>query len=200
MLAAAKADGLPLSPADLSLGGAELLAMGARPGPEVGETLEDLLAAIWEGKAENSAESLRPLAEKLLRCRFDSCGAVTFRETAAGTEALMIYHRKGWGFPKGHIRPGETEEACARREVLEETGITIRPDAGFRRETVSERLGDKRKVIFLLGRYEGGEARPQPGETRAAAWFPAEEAAALVYYPGDREIYLAALEYYTNHR
>ena len=200
LLAAAKADGLPLSPADLSLGGAELLAMGARPGPEVGETLEDLLAAIWEGKAENSAESLRPLAEKLLRCRIDSCGAVTFRETAAGTESLMIYHRNGWGFPKGHIRPGETEEACARREVLEETGITIRPDAGFRRETVSERLGDKRKVIFLLGRYEGGEARPQPGETRAAAWFPAEEAAELVYYPGDREIYLAALEYYTNHR
>jgi len=195
-----EAAGLPLHPGELPIGGAELIAMGGKPGPELGEMLEALLAAVWDGRADNTSESLRPLAKKLLRCRIDSCGAVTFRETAAGTEALMIYHRKGWGFPKGHIRPGETEEACAAREVREETGISIRPDSGFRRETVSERQGDKRKVIFLLGRYEEGEARPQPGETRAAAWFPAEEAAELVYYPGDRDIYRAALEYYKEHR
>ena len=196
----AEAAGLPLHPGELPIGGAELIAMGGKPGPELGEMLEALLAAVWDGRADNTSESLRPLAKKLLRCRIDSCGAVTFRETAAGTEALMIYHRKGWGFPKGHIRPGETEEACAVREVREETGISIRPDSGFRRETISERQGDKRKVIFLLGRYEEGEARPQPGETRAAAWFPAEAAAELVYYPGDRDIYRAALEYYKEHR
>ena len=191
---------LPLQARELPLSGSALLAMGAGPGPQLGETLEALLSAVWEGKAENTAESLRPLAEKLLRRRIDSCGAMTFRETASGTETLMIFHRKGWGFPKGHIQPGETEEACAGREVLEETGIRIRPDSGFRRETVSERQGDQRKVIFLLGRYESGEARPQPGETGAAAWFPAEEAAELVYYPGDREIYRAALEYYRGQR
>ncbi len=199
-LAEAKGEGLPLRVSELALGGAELLAGGAKPGPELGEILEALLAAVWEGRADNAASSLRPLAEKLLRRHIDSCGAVAFRETENGTEALLIYHRKGWGFPKGHIRPGETEEACAAREVLEETGISIRPDPGFRRETISERQGDKRKVIFLLGRYAGGEPRPQPGETQAAAWFPAEEAAGMVYYPGDRAIYLAALEYYKGHR
>ena len=200
LLREARSAGLPLATSALPLSGADLLAMGARPGPPVGETLEALLGAVWEGTAENTADSLLPLAEKLLRCRIDSCGAVTFRETAVGMETLMICHRKGWGFPKGHLRAGETEEACAEREVLEETGIRIRPDGGFRRETVSERQGDRRKVIFLLGRYEGGEARPQQGETQAAAWFPAEEAAALVYYPGDRDIYLAALAYYREHR
>ena len=196
---AAKAALLPLHGSGLALGGEGLLALGAGPGRQVGEILEALLEAVWDGTAENTAESLRPLAEKLLRCRIDSCGAVVFRESAAGTEALLIYHRKGWGFPKGHLQPGETEEACAMRETLEETGIRITADSGFRRETVSQRQGDRRKVIFLLGRYESGEARPQPGETRAAAWFPAEEAAGLVYYPGDREIYLAALAYYRKH-
>ena len=68
-------------------------------------------------------------------------------------------------------------------------------DPRFRRETVSERQGDRRRVIFFLGRYRAGEPLPQPGEARAAAWFPAETAAALVYYPGDREIYRDALEY-----
>ena len=196
LLSEAAAEGLPLNVGGLAVGGVELLAMGAKRGPEIGETLEALLAAVWEGRTNNTAESLLPLAEKLLRRRIDSCGAVTFRETEAGTEALLIYHRKGWGFPKGHLRPGETEEGCAVRETLEETGIHISADRGFRRETISERQGDRRKVIFLLGRCEGGEARPQPGETQAAAWFPADQAAALVYYPGDREIYRAALEYY----
>jgi tRNA nucleotidyltransferase (CCA-adding enzyme) len=111
LLQEAEAAALPLYAEGLALGGAELLAMGARPGPELGETLEALLEAVWQGEAENTADGLRPLAKKLLRRRIDSCGAITFRETAAGTEALMIYHRKGWGFPKGHIRPGETEEA-----------------------------------------------------------------------------------------
>ena len=200
LLAKAKADGLPLSVSELPVGGEDLLALGARSGPMVGETLEGLLAEVWRGETPNERPALLARSEKLVRCLVDSCGAVTFRETAAGTETLMIYHRKGWGFPKGHLQPGETEEACAAREVLEETGVAIRPDPGFRRETVSERQGDRRKVIFLLGRYEGGEPRPQPGETRAAAWFPAKEAAALVYYPGDREIYLAALEYYGKNR
>lgn len=39
----------------------------------------------------------------------------------------MIRNRGGsgaWLFPKGHIEPGESDEAAARREVEEETGLT----------------------------------------------------------------------------
>ncbi len=32
-------------------------------------------------------------------------------------------HSTQWLFPKGHIEEGETDEAAARREILEETGI-----------------------------------------------------------------------------
>ncbi len=199
LLAEAKEAGLPFSVSELPLGGGELLALGARPGPGVGRTLETLLSELWAGNLELDRESLLRRAEKLMRCYVDSYGAVVFRQGPKGPETLMILHRKGWGFPKGHLQPGETEEACAAREVLEETGVRVGIDSRFRMETRSERQGDDRKVIFLLGRYAGGEARPQPGETRAVAWFPAEEAAALVYYPGDRDIYLAALEYYREH-
>lgn len=38
-------------------------------------------------------------------------------------EVLMIYRRGFWDLPKGKIDLGETEAACAIREVQEETGL-----------------------------------------------------------------------------
>lgn len=39
-------------------------------------------------------------------------------------EVLMIYCYRHWDLPKGHIDPDESEEACAIREVAEETGVS----------------------------------------------------------------------------
>ncbi|MBR4703701.1 MAG: NUDIX domain-containing protein [Oscillospiraceae bacterium] len=200
LLREAKAAGLPRSVRELALGGDDLLALGAEPGKPLGELLEALLRDVWTREAENRRPSLLDRAERHLRSRIDSCGAVVFREGETGPEVLMILHRRGWGFPKGHRKPGETEEACARRETEEETGITAAIDPRFRRETVSERRGDRRKVIFLLGRYVSGEPQPQPGETRDVGWFPAAEAAEAVYYPGDRAIFEEAWACYLEYR
>lgn len=38
-------------------------------------------------------------------------------------ELLLIFRRSHWDLPKGHLEKGETIEACALREVTEETGI-----------------------------------------------------------------------------
>jgi 8-oxo-dGTP pyrophosphatase MutT (NUDIX family) len=39
-------------------------------------------------------------------------------------EILWIFRRGFWDLPKGKLDPNETIEACALREVMEETGIT----------------------------------------------------------------------------
>lgn len=39
-------------------------------------------------------------------------------------ELLMIFRRKKWDLPKGKLDKGETIEACAVREVKEETGLS----------------------------------------------------------------------------
>ena len=38
-------------------------------------------------------------------------------------ESLMIYRNNRWDLPKGHIDQGESDEACAVREIAEETGV-----------------------------------------------------------------------------
>ena len=39
-------------------------------------------------------------------------------------EILWIFRRGFWDLPKGKLDPNETIEACALREVMEETGMT----------------------------------------------------------------------------
>jgi hypothetical protein len=46
-----------------------------------------------------------------------SAGGVICRRTNGGIEALLIKDSYGnWGFPKGHVEPGETLEGAALRE------------------------------------------------------------------------------------
>lgn len=41
--------------------------------------------------------------------------------------AWLMIHRNGrWDLPKGHVEPGESLEACAEREIAEETGVAAR--------------------------------------------------------------------------
>ncbi len=37
---------------------------------------------------------------------------------------LLMKHARRWDIPKGHVDPGETDEQCAFRELVEETGIS----------------------------------------------------------------------------
>lgn len=61
----------------------------------------------------------------------ESSGTLLYRFTPLGAQLLLVhpsgnYNRRApWSIPKGLCDEGETLEAAARRETLEETGIAV---------------------------------------------------------------------------
>ena len=87
---------------------------------------------------------------------------------------------KSWLFPKGHIDPGETDEEAARREIMEECGLTnleYLDDLGeFTRPRASEDSSAEQKTIkmFLFAAPKGATLAPSM-EIAEARWFSYRE-------------------------
>ena len=103
-----------------------------------------------------------------------------------------------WGLPGGAQEVGETLFEAARREVLEETGIKIRPTAiitavdGIVRDD-QDRVEYHYTLIEVLAEWVTGEAVPQ-SDVGDARWADPDEAAVLVEWGETlRVIQLAAV-------
>jgi phosphoribosylformimino-5-aminoimidazole carboxamide ribotide isomerase len=112
-----------------------------------------------------------------------SCGLVPFRREERGIEFLLLYNLffEQWQFPRGGIRPGETELACALREFAEETGLPVQGVvAECRTElqyTVNIRGYDmERTVVYFLAEIGPGEIRLGHENHCEARWTDPQEA------------------------
>jgi len=82
---------------------------------------------------------------------------------------LLLKHRfwkdQRWGLPGGHARHGETLEATLRRELLEETGLEVRPG-----KLLEVGVG-KRSVEFVLQAECDGEPEVRSVEIMEAGFW-----------------------------
>jgi 8-oxo-dGTP diphosphatase len=129
-----------------------------------------------------------------------AAGCVVYRQDLTGAMlVLLIYDKYGrWTLPKGHLEAGESEQAAALREVLEETGLSgeLGPMIARIGYTVRSKRGLERpkQVTFFLLRANSSEARPQAEEgIGAAEWFAPEEALARIGYSQVRAVLAQAL-------
>jgi 8-oxo-dGTP pyrophosphatase MutT (NUDIX family) len=118
-----------------------------------------------------------------------AAGAVLRR----GDGRIAVVHRPrydDWTLPKGKLERGESDDAAALREVLEETGYHGRIEGDLGETSYWTVKGGiprpKRVRYFLMGALDGCfEPHDEVDELR---WLEAEEARDLLSYDRDRDV------------
>lgn len=104
--------------------------------------------------------------------------------TNAEDKVLLVRSpRRGWEMPGGQVEIGESLEAAARREVLEESGIEV-GDLVFC--GVFQALDKSIVNALFRGRCIGGEPRPSE-ESLEVGFFDPAQALDLVTHANFRE-------------
>lgn len=126
-----------------------------------------------------------------------SCGAVVYADITGERRFLVEKMRHGhYALPKGHVEAGEKEHQTAEREILEETGLSVRVDTRFRETTqYSPAPGVIKTVVFFIARTDTTETCPQLTEVSAIFFLPLEEATAKLTFESDREVVRRAEKY-----
>ena len=90
----------------------------------------------------------------------------------------LSFHGGAWVFPGGRCDPGETLEAAAVRETIEEAGLVVSPDAleRFARWTTPE--GRPRRFVtdLFVAWAPDGDVQVDGGEIVEARWWTPREA------------------------
>ncbi len=134
-----------------------------------------------------------------LDCLYEySCGAVVYRIINGMRRYLLIKNRRSahWGFPKGHIERGETDEDTARREVLEETGIHIQilPQFASKSEyTIQGRV--EKSVTIFLAKTQDTQTTIQREEIEDYIWLNFDKAMDTLRFINDRNILQSAHDF-----
>lgn len=122
-----------------------------------------------------------------MKSPWSHAGGVVRRTIDGELEYLLVEahdDRDVWVLPKGHIEKGETPEAAAVREVMEEAGVrgAIVARAGESEYAVE---GKTVRTLFFLMQYEG-EVGQQ--EERGRTWRRYDDALNLLHFDNLRHV------------
>lgn len=104
-------------------------------------------------------------------------------------KVLLVHRPKydDWSFPKGKCADGESDEACALREVEEETGLRCELLDEIGQTSYRDGKGRPKIVRYWRMRAVAGQFVPH-GEVDEIRWEVPDEAAALLSWERDLEL------------
>lgn len=106
-------------------------------------------------------------------------------------EKILLGKRKNshgagdWSFPGGHLEFKESWQDCAKREVLEETGITIK-NIKFATATndIFEKENKHYVTIFMKAEYDSGQLQiMEPDKCDEWNWFDWQQLPGPLFVP-----------------
>ena len=119
-----------------------------------------------------------------------AAGGVLWRPAAGGGLEVAVIHRPAyddWTFPKGKRHKGETDEACAEREVAEETGFPAAVEIELGATAYRDPKGRWKQVRYWSMRAGTGAFTPGR-EVDELRWLSLDAAAALLTHSHDRSL------------
>ncbi len=123
-----------------------------------------------------------------------SSGGVVFRRFGGIPKYLLILDSHGnWGFPKGHLKEGESASDAAHREILEETGLSdLIGHATLRELDWTFRVGKApvhKRCVYLLFESTTRATCPQQEEgITECTWFAREDAIRKLTFQNTRTL------------
>ena len=130
-----------------------------------------------------------------------SCGAVVFTRAGDEIQYVLAQSRGGiYGFPKGHMEAGESEQQTALREIFEEVGLRPTLLDGFRETeeyTLREKNGASKQVVYFLAEFSDQQIVFQERELRSAPRVNYESAMRLLQHESSRRILTRAHQFLT---
>lgn len=144
-----------------------------------------------------------------------SAGIIPYRNTEHGPEFLLLFNTffEQWQFPRGGVRPEETDIECARRELVEETALDIRQFHEDCRVELNYTANIRdykieRTVIYYLAEVASGQIFFGDEDHCEATWVGPQEAWELLTETGPEQLpaldaavaYLQSLPQKSQHR
>ena len=115
---------------------------------------------------------------------------MVWRDGPEGVEVVVVHRPKydDWSLPKGKCEDGESDEACALREVEEETGFSCRLGAELPAASYVDRKGRPKQVRYWTMTLTGDDAFVPNAEVDEIRWCSVSEASRVLSYTVDREV------------
>jgi len=114
---------------------------------------------------------------------------------------ILVVSQRGtsWSLPKGHIDPGEDAFTAAKREILEESGISdlklIKELGHYQRYKigpggVGEDRSEIKNIHMFLFRTSQDILKPLDSHNPEARWVGIDNVADILTHPKDKEFFL----------